>query len=159
MATLRIAFTPASPAPTNGYLIAYKRVGTSDPLTTVTVSASPADITVTDGWSYEGTIRSDCGSGVFSPTVAFTANILSDPCYLYEFSNSGTTVATVYYKLCNTNDVLSFTVTPIGSGGTQVYQCMRSDYVIINSTQAAPGSTSGTIDNVAYARATDPTCV
>jgi len=156
MATLRITFTPASPAPSNGYLVTYRRAGTADPYTTVTVGSSPADISVTDGWPYEGTIRSDCGGGIFSPTVAFNATVPADSCYIYEFSNAGLSDATVYYKECNMAPVLSFVVT---AGGPQVYQCMRSDYVIINSTQVAPGTPSGTIDNVTWARTTDPGCV
>lgn len=156
MATLRITFTPTSPAPANGYTIAYRKEGTGAAYTTVNTSSSPVDITVDDGWSYEGYIRANCANGATSVSVDFTAAVTAEPCYIYEFSNAGGTNATVYYKECNLAPVQSLTVL---TGGTQVYQCCQSSYVIINSTQIPPGSNSGTVDGVTYARTFDPGCV
>lgn len=78
MGNLNIFFTVSSPAPTNGYLIKYRRVGTV-PYTTVSPNqtVSPAVITgVNSTFSYEGTVQSDCSNGVYSPPSVFTV----DPC-------------------------------------------------------------------------------
>lgn len=160
MATLRISFVAASPAPANGYKISYRKKGSADAWSTVNTATSPVDITVQDGFSYEGNIASDCGGGVFSTSVSFDADVVAEPCYIYEFTNNGATNATVYYEECNAPGVqLQLTVIPQGSGGTQVYQCLRSDAVFINSTQLAPGTNSGTVDSVTYARTFDNGCV
>lgn len=159
MATLRVTFAAASPAPANGYLIRYRKAGSADPYSTVNTLTSPVDITVADGFSYEGTISSDCGGGVFSTSVSFAANVVAQPCYIYEFINNGSVNATVYYKECNSNTQLTLTVVPVSLGGTTLYQCLRSDSVFINSTQLAPGTNGGTVDNVTYARAIDAGCV
>ena len=64
MPTLTISFTPASPAPANGYIVQYRPVGRAY-YTTVTPNpkTSPVLIEVPGKESYEGMIASDCGFG------------------------------------------------------------------------------------------------
>lgn len=71
MATLRITFTGPTPAPSNGYRISYRKAGTADPYQIFTAVSSPAEITVEDGFDYEGIVQSDCGAGNFSTTDTF----------------------------------------------------------------------------------------
>lgn len=156
MATLRITFTAASPAPANGYKISYRKAGSADAWSTVNTATSPVDITVQDGFNYTGNIVSDCGGGVFSNPVQFDATLALDPCYLYEFTNNGTTNATVYYEVCNNPGVvIQETVIPQSSGGTQLnVTCAITSSIVINSFQVPPGTVSGTSpDNVVWVRA------
>jgi hypothetical protein len=153
MATLRITFAAASPAPSNGYLIRYRKAGSADTYSTVSTGVSPTDITVPDGFSYEGFISSDCGGGVFSTSVSFTAALSLDACYVYEFVNNGTVNATVYHEPCGSPGVnVPVTVIPLGSGGTTVYTTSITGKVFINITQVPPGVLNGTIDSVSYSR-------
>lgn len=75
MAKLTIEFTPPSPAPSGGYRVKYRKVGTT---TWNTVSpyptASPVVIAgVENGVAYETTIESACEGGTFSSVVGITA--------------------------------------------------------------------------------------
>jgi hypothetical protein len=67
---ITINFTPASPAPAAGYVVRYRPVGTTV-YTTVTPNptASPVKISVEGGLDYEGDIKSDCGSSLYSTPV------------------------------------------------------------------------------------------
>lgn len=74
MATLTINFTPASPAPLNGYNVQYRAFGASS-YTTLTPNPTSSPVTIpglADGTSYEGIIKSDCGDGLFSSETPFT---------------------------------------------------------------------------------------
>lgn len=75
MPNLNISFTPASPAPANGYRVKYWNANT--PGTVITVSpnptSSPVSITGVAAGCYAGTIESACGGGQFSSTVSFSA--------------------------------------------------------------------------------------
>jgi hypothetical protein len=75
MASLTIAFTPPSPAPSNGYRVKYRKVGTTSWNTVSPYpTSSPVIITgLENGVSYETTIESSCDAGVFSPLIAITA--------------------------------------------------------------------------------------
>ena len=76
MGNLKIYFTESDPAPTNGYLVRYRKVGDAV-YTTLSPSpmASPATVlNTTPLVSYEGTIQSDCSNGVYSSPAVFTVN-------------------------------------------------------------------------------------
>lgn len=119
--TLKISFTPPSPAPDNGYRVKWRVVGTST-YTLVNAVYTTSPITVTNipaCEDVEGTIESICGA-VYSTVVTFTAtkeqayvcgsNItggqLSNQFMIYpqkliDAQNSGNTVVVAY----NANDV------------------------------------------------------
>jgi hypothetical protein len=81
MATLTITFSVASPAPSLGYRIKYRKVG-DVAYTTISpnVTSSPVVITgVIEAVDYEGTIESECTSGFFSPVRNFYAVSLVVP--------------------------------------------------------------------------------
>lgn len=61
--TLTVTFTPASPAPSSGYLVRYWDVNDPGTVLTTTVSSSPAVITGLSAYEYSGTIESVCGFG------------------------------------------------------------------------------------------------
>lgn len=74
--TISIYFDPCEPAPAGGYLVTYRRVGTSDFLTWPTnFFSSPAQFVVEGppGASYEGFIRGDCGGGKLGVPISWTA--------------------------------------------------------------------------------------
>lgn len=77
MATLRLEFVPPTPAPSNGYLVQYRQVGTT---TYSTLSPNPtASPIVINGLSvgqYEGSVQSICGVGDLSSPVPFLSNTL-----------------------------------------------------------------------------------
>lgn len=80
MATLTINFTAPIPAPSLGYKVVYKAVGSSTNIT-LNVSSPLGSIVidpVTPGINYEGTIMSVCSTGVFSTGISFTATSVSN---------------------------------------------------------------------------------
>jgi hypothetical protein len=113
--TLTITFSPASPAPANGYRVRYWDV--LDPLTVITVTpnpvSSPATVSGLAAGSYEGTIESACGGGLYSTPVPFSAS--TSILWEARFSNDAGT-------LCSTPAVTVYTATGESfSSGTTVY--------------------------------------
>ena len=78
MATLTINFTPASPAPSLGYKVLYRKVGDPSYITLMPnwTAASPVSIGGVSDAQYEGTIQSECTSGFFSTPVNFTTSLI-----------------------------------------------------------------------------------
>lgn len=155
MATLRVIFTPASPAPAIGYIISYRRVGTGDSYSSVTSKTSPVDITVIDGYAYEGFIRSDCGGGKYSNNVPFSVALPINSCYIYTFTNTGTSLTkSISYKLCGQSPVSKDSMRP----GESLEICCSSDYVFVMQTQVPPGTDSTVIQEVSVTRRPDASC-
>lgn len=76
MATLTINFT-SNNNPTNGYIVKYRQVGTSQ-YTTVSPNPTGSPVLITGlgaGMSYEGTIQADCGNGQYGVTGTFNAAV------------------------------------------------------------------------------------
>lgn len=77
--TLVLTFTPPTPAPSLGYRVSYRPIGSSGSYTTVdevaavsnTITLTSLDATVT-GW--EGTIEAKCGPGYYSTIASFSSN-------------------------------------------------------------------------------------
>lgn len=64
MANLTISFTPASPAPANGYLVQYRIAGTFGAYTVVSPNPTNSPVIIaglSPGTEYEGIIQADCG--------------------------------------------------------------------------------------------------
>ena len=157
MSTLSISFTPASPAPANGYRVKYWP--TSDPTSITTVSPNPTSSPVTISGlsqnSYSGTVEADCGGGNYSSVTSFGAN-LGGSCL------TGTTLATAN---CSSGMTSTFT---LGSGysatvtmsgyyysgtGTRIITGSlldNSNNVIQNFTYTQTGSSQGTVSPSNY---------
>lgn len=75
MATLTINFTPATPAPANGYRVKYRSVVAAGDYTEVVPAptSSPVVITGLTGFAYEGTIEANCGGGNYGNAQTFSA--------------------------------------------------------------------------------------
>lgn len=75
MAKLTVTFTPPSPAPSGGYRVKYRKVGTTSWNTVSPYpTSSPVVISgVENGVDYETTIEAACDGGVFSSLQAITA--------------------------------------------------------------------------------------
>lgn len=142
--TITITFTPASPAPTDGYVLKYREVGVSS-WTTVgpNPTGSPVSIPVPEGKSWEGTIQSDCGTGLSSTvpwavassfyacsraiSIAATADSDFD-CNAY-YNNGSSDITDVYHVDCDGNVHEHVTVSPgssicsrqVPSGGDSGY--------------------------------------
>lgn len=76
--TITIEFEPCNPAPSNGYVVKYRPVGSTDPYRTWPANffSSPAVIEDDNddfGTSYEGIIQGDCGDGVLGVEVPWSA--------------------------------------------------------------------------------------
>jgi hypothetical protein len=139
MATLTLSFV-SNNNPTNGYIVKYREVGTSQ-YTTVTPNPTGSPVLISSlgaGVSYEGTIQADCGNGqfgtisTFSATVAAKFNMARDPssaanaCALTNFNYTfyaATAVLQLQTQLYS-DDLLSQAYTTGGyySNGTNVYQ-------------------------------------
>jgi hypothetical protein len=80
MATLRINFTPASPAPANGYVVRYRPVGTTVYTTlSPNPTSSPVTIDVAENLEYEGYITASCAGGVESSQEHWTTSNCRPP--------------------------------------------------------------------------------
>src|SRR5665647_3392049 len=74
MATLTLTFTPASPAPANGYVVRYRIKGSLGAYTTVNPNPTGSPVIITGllaGTEYEGDLGADCGYG-FSGILTFS---------------------------------------------------------------------------------------
>lgn len=88
MATLTVDFVEPTPAPVNGYVVKYRKVGeTVWSMVTPNPTSSPVVISDLDNTSYEGTVRSDCGSGITGLEVAFAVTVVTKY-RLYGYSSS-----------------------------------------------------------------------
>jgi len=139
MATLTLSFTSDN-NPTNGYIVKYREVGTTQ-YTTVTPNPKSAPVLISglgSGVTYEGTIQADCGSGQFGTTATFSATVpkrfdmardpssASNACALTNFNYTfyaASPVLQVQTQLF-ADDQLTQTYTTGGyySNGTNVYQ-------------------------------------
>ena len=74
---LTISWTAAVPAPANGYRIKYWPTSSPASITTVSPNptSSPYTITGLTELSYEGTIESSCGGGLYSTPVPFNGTV------------------------------------------------------------------------------------
>lgn len=155
--TLTITFTPASPAPANGYRVKYWP--TSNPSSISTVSPNPTSSPVTISGltqnSYSGTVEADCGGGNYSSIVSFGAN-LGGSCI------SGTTLATAN---CSSGQTSTFTLNSgynatvtmtgyfySGSGTRTITGALlnNSNAVIQNFTYTQTGTSQGTTSPANY---------
>lgn len=93
MPNLNISFTPASPAPANGYRVKYWNVNTPGTIITVTPnpSGSPVNISGVSAGCYAGTVESACAGSQFSSPVSF--NACSGAVYCVQVSSEGFTEA------------------------------------------------------------------
>lgn len=100
MYTLTISFTEATPTPASGYRVTYWPTGS--PGSAVVVSpnptSSPVVISGLTAASYDGTIESACGGGVYSGSQAFSAATSGCMCYTVNVLSGG--VATFTYTNC-----------------------------------------------------------
>lgn len=73
---LTVNFTPVSPAPSLGYMVEYRQVGTTDYIQlSPNPTTSPINITsIVSGVAYEGYITSSCNPGSISNSVYFNTN-------------------------------------------------------------------------------------
>lgn len=136
--TLQIAFTPPSPAPTNGYRIKYRVVGTSTYTTAVgPFTSSPVSIlNVPSCENVEGTIESICGAA-YSTVASFTAS--KETTYVCNDLVNGTSSSTSFiiypkkvYDLNGSNDAV--TLTWDASGVPNRFNVYNSEKVLIFST-------------------------
>lgn len=137
MGNLIINFIPTDPAAINGYLVKYRRVG--DTLyTTVTPNGTASPITingVNNTFSYEGTIQSDCGSGILSAPVSFSV----EPCIGdNKKSVNGVCETGLRYNITSAPtanpDEFACTYKYVFSDGTE-----SANFIEISSTACAPG--------------------
>jgi hypothetical protein len=147
MATLTLSFNSDN-NPTNGYIVKYRQVGTTQ-YTTVTPNprSSPVIIgSLGSGVTYEGTIQADCGNGqfgsisTFSATVAAKFDMARDPSsaqnacgltnYNYTFY-AAVSVLQVGTQLYGNADLsAAYTTGGYYSNGTTVYQVSSSGVVL-----------------------------
>jgi hypothetical protein len=101
MATLKITFTPASPAPNLGYRVKYREVGTTAWIyVTPNPTSSPVLIPgVPNGKLWEGTIESQCSNNKFSIPRSFTIDN-RPPCTQYTIV-AGSTGANIDWMGCD----------------------------------------------------------
>lgn len=73
---LAINFTPISPAPSLGYIVEYRQVGTANyTYLSPNATTSPVNITsIVSGVAYEGYITSSCDTGFSSTPIYFNTN-------------------------------------------------------------------------------------
>src|ERR1035437_2485335 len=102
MATLTLTFTPASPAPVNGYVVRYRIKDSGGSYTTVNPNPTGSPVIITGllaGTEYEGDLGADCGYG-FSGILTFStctcaSGFTKDPkferCYKLETESPTTT--------------------------------------------------------------------
>jgi hypothetical protein len=118
MANLILSFVPSDPAPINGYVVKYRKVGDTS-WTTLSPQPTSSPITipgVDQLFAYEGTIQSDCSNGFLSHTVPFRI----EPCIgdNKKFVNG----------ICETGTRINISSTPDGGGDyTCVYRYQFSD--------------------------------
>lgn len=149
--TLTISFTPANPAPSNGYRVRYWATSSPDIVTTVSPNPTSSPVTISGlaQNSYSGTVEADCGGGSYSSVSSFGAN-LGGSCV------TGTTLATAN---CSSGQTSTFTLasgynaTVIMSGyfysgtGTRTITGAlldNSNAVIQSFTYTQTGSSQGT---------------
>jgi len=74
--TLTISFTPANPAPSNGYRVRYWATSSPDIVTTVSPNPTSSPVTISGLIfnSYAGTIEAACGGGNYSSITSFSAS-------------------------------------------------------------------------------------
>jgi len=112
MATLTLTFTDPSPVPYGGYIVKYRKIGTTA-YTTLTPNpiSSPINISgIETGAGYEGTVQSDCGNSVSSPSVSFVAYGSTEIYTMLSNSSTGICTAPVTsVYLASTGDVTSGT--------------------------------------------------
>lgn len=136
MPDLTILFTPASPAPVNGYVVKYWNVTTPSNVITVipNPTGSPVTITGVPAGCYTGTIESACSGGQLSSSVSFNACSAAS-CL------SGTTSAT---GNCSGGQTSTFTL----SAGNQATVSMTGFYYTGSGTRTIIGALLDNSDNV-----------
>jgi hypothetical protein len=80
MATITITFTPASPAPADGYVVKYREAG-GGAYTDVLPNPTSSPVLITgldDTKAYEGYIQSMCDDGFFSDPVSFSVGAIAE---------------------------------------------------------------------------------
>jgi hypothetical protein len=153
MATLTLSFNSDN-NPTNGYIVKYRQVGTTQ-YTTVTPNPTSSPVIIGSlgaGVTYEGTIQADCSNGqfgsitTFSATVAAKFDMARDPSsavnacgltnYNYTFY-AAVSVLQVGTQLYNSATLSSaYTTGGYYSNGTTVYQV--SSVGVVLSVAACP---------------------
>lgn len=145
MATLTLNFTSDN-NPTNGYIVKYRQVGTTD-YSTQLATSSPITIEgLGSGVSYEGTIQADCGNGRYGTLTAFTSNVpakfnvsrdpssASNACsstnYNYVFYAASAVLQTQMQLYTDRDLNSAFTTAGYYSNGTKVYQVDASGRVV-----------------------------
>lgn len=155
--TLTISFTPASPAPANGYRVKYWSVNSPATINTVSPNptTSPVLITGLASGCYAGTVEAACGGSQFSSAMQFNA-CSSETCL------TGTTSAS---SNCSGGQTSTFALTTgqqasvsmsgyfySGSGTRTITGSLldNSNTVIQNFTYTQIGSTPGTTSPSSY---------
>lgn len=116
MATLTLAFVSTN-NPTNGYIVKYRQVGTTQ-YTTVTPNPTSSPILITGlgaGLTYEGTIQADCGSGQYGTVATFNAKVAAKFTMARDPSSAANACALTNYNYTFYADV------PVLVQGTQLY--------------------------------------
>lgn len=155
MGNLRVTFTPALVAPTNGYVVKYKKANTTDPFSEARGTTSPIDITVQDGWEYIGSFHSDC-AGVLSPGIPFNAQLPIAECYVYTFFNYSSQDRTISFRYCNSPSSQTDLILGVGN---RVDECIRTDFIFVDGIVVSPGLSSQVINGVNVSRASDGVCL
>ena len=136
MPNLNISFTPASPAPANGYRVQYWNASTPNNVITVSPNptGSPVTITGVAAGCYAGTIESVCSGGQFSSPISFNACSAAS-CL------SGTTSAT---GNCASGQTSTFTL----ASGQQATVSMSGFYYSGSGTRTITGALLDNSNNV-----------